>query len=156
MDTSLKIYKITWAKLNQIRLMEPLQIQTIQPEKYLKYSNEFQYDGHILPILISYKVIHHTCDIYRDNSIYDPSYSYNILSHLSISGDWRYASLLTIAVTILLGEATTNTSFATKTVSLVGILKKDQQYTSVDWLQASYKINKYHVFGIEWMRRLIQ
>ena len=37
-----------------------LEIQTIQPEKYLKYSNEFEYAGHMLPILISYKVIHHT------------------------------------------------------------------------------------------------
>ena len=27
---------------------------------YLKYSNEFGYAGHMLPILISYKVIHHT------------------------------------------------------------------------------------------------
>ena len=47
-------------KINQIRLREPLEIQTIQPEKYLKYSNQFGYAGHILPILISYKVVHHT------------------------------------------------------------------------------------------------
>ena len=48
------------AKINQIRLRELLEIQTIQPEKYLKFSDEFGYAGHILPILISYKVIHHT------------------------------------------------------------------------------------------------
>ena len=35
-------------------------MQTMQPEKYLKYSNEFGYAGYMLPILISYKVIHHT------------------------------------------------------------------------------------------------
>ena len=35
-------------------------MQTIQSEKYLKYSNEFGYAGHMLPILISYTVIHHT------------------------------------------------------------------------------------------------
>ena len=32
----------------------------MQPEKYMKYSNEFGYAGYMLPILISYKVIHHT------------------------------------------------------------------------------------------------
>ena len=31
----------------------------------------------------------------RDNPIDDQSYTYNILSYLSISGDWWYASLLT-------------------------------------------------------------
>ena len=35
-------------------------MQTIQHERYLKYSNEFGYAGHVLPILISYKVSHHT------------------------------------------------------------------------------------------------
>ena len=39
---------------------EPLEIQTIQPEKNLKYSNELGYAGHMIPILISCKVIHHT------------------------------------------------------------------------------------------------
>ena len=45
---------------NQIRLREPLEIQTIQPEKYLKCPNEYGHVGHMLPILISYKVIRHT------------------------------------------------------------------------------------------------
>ena len=54
-------YKITCAKINPIRLREPLKIQTIQPEKYLKYSNELiRPSGHMLPIPISNKVIHHT------------------------------------------------------------------------------------------------
>ena len=44
-------------------------------------------------------------DILRDNFIYDYSYTYTILSHLSISGDLWYASLLTMAVTILSWEA---------------------------------------------------
>ena len=56
----LQKYKIICAKISQIRLREPLEIQTIQPEKYMKYAKEFGYAGHILPILISYKVIHHT------------------------------------------------------------------------------------------------
>ena len=45
---------ITSAKINQIRLRQPLEIQKIQPEKYLKYTNEFGYDSHMLPILINY------------------------------------------------------------------------------------------------------
>ena len=72
----------------------------------MKYAKEFGYTGQMLPILINYMVIHHTLPL-RDNSINDQSYTYNILSHLSISGDWWYASLLTMAVTILLGEAIT-------------------------------------------------
>ena len=56
----LQKYEITSAKINHIRLREPLEIKTIQPEKYLKYYNELGYAGHMLPILISYKVIHHT------------------------------------------------------------------------------------------------
>ena len=51
---------ITWAKINQIRLWEPLETQTIQPIKYIKYAKEFGYAGHMLPILINYMVIHHT------------------------------------------------------------------------------------------------
>ena len=38
---------ITRAKINQIRLREPLEIQTIQPIKYMKYAKEFGYAGHI-------------------------------------------------------------------------------------------------------------
>ena len=68
--------QIAWANINQIRLREPLEIQTIHPKKYLTLTNELGYnghmlpilinynelgyDGHILPILINYKVIHHT------------------------------------------------------------------------------------------------
>ena len=50
---------ITCAKINQIRLREPLEIQTIQPKKSMKYTKEFGYAGHMLPILIDYMVIHH-------------------------------------------------------------------------------------------------
>ena len=50
---------ITWAKINQIRLWEPLDTQTIQPKKYIKYAKEFGYAGQMLPILINYMVIHH-------------------------------------------------------------------------------------------------
>ena len=35
---------------------------------------------------------------------YDYSYTYYIFSYLSIGGDGRYASLLTMAVTILLRD----------------------------------------------------
>ena len=51
---------ITWAKINQIRLRESLELQAIQPEKYMKYAEEFGHAGHMLPILINYMVIHHT------------------------------------------------------------------------------------------------
>ena len=51
---------ITWAKINQIRLWEPLEIQTVQPKNDMKYDKEFGYTGHMLPILINYMVIHHT------------------------------------------------------------------------------------------------
>ena len=40
--------------------MRTIRDTTIQPEKYLRYSNECGYAGHMLPILICYKVIHHT------------------------------------------------------------------------------------------------
>ena len=51
---------IRWAKIKQIRLREPLDIQTIQPKKHMKYAKEFGFAGHLLPILINYMVIHHT------------------------------------------------------------------------------------------------
>ena len=54
---------ITRAKINQIRLREPLEAQTIQPKKYMKYAKKFGYAGHMLPILIiiiNYMVIHRT------------------------------------------------------------------------------------------------
>ena len=95
---------ITWAKINQIRLWEPLEIQTEQPKKYRKYVKEFGYAGQMLPIVINYMVIHHTLTYWgMILSVINPI-QYNILSHLSISGDWWYASLLTMAVTILLGK----------------------------------------------------
>ena len=50
--------QITWAKINQIKLREPLEIQTIHPKKYLTQTNDLGYDGHMLPI--NFKVIHHT------------------------------------------------------------------------------------------------
>ena len=43
---------ITWAKINQIRLWEPLETQTIKPKKYMKYATECGYAGQMLPILI--------------------------------------------------------------------------------------------------------
>ena len=51
---------ITWVKINQIRLREPLEIQTIQPKKCMKYAKQFVYAGQMLPILINYVFIHHT------------------------------------------------------------------------------------------------
>ena len=41
---------ITWAKINQIRLWEPLEIEAIQPKKDMKYAKEFGYAGHMLPV----------------------------------------------------------------------------------------------------------
>ena len=51
---------ITWAKINQIRSWEPLEIETIQSKKDMKYSKEFGYAGHMLPLLIYYMIIHQT------------------------------------------------------------------------------------------------
>ena len=48
--------QITWVKINQIRLREPLEIRTIRPKKYWKWTNELGYDGHMPPILINYNV----------------------------------------------------------------------------------------------------
>ena len=105
--------KITWAKINQIRLWEPLEIQS---KKHMKYAKEFGYAGEMLPILINYMGIHHTLTywgiilsiinpIHITYSCTYPSVIFShILSHLSITYPW-YASLLTMAVTILLGEA---------------------------------------------------
>ena len=39
---------ITWAKINQIRLCEPLEIKTIRPKKDMKYAKEFGYAGHMI------------------------------------------------------------------------------------------------------------
>ena len=50
---------ITRAKINQIRLIEPLEIQTKQPKKDMKNAKEFWYAGQMLPLLINYMVIHH-------------------------------------------------------------------------------------------------
>ena len=51
--------------------------------------NELEHNCHMLPILIYYEVIRHNphVDILKDNSTYDYSYTYHIVSHLSISGD---------------------------------------------------------------------
>ena len=70
----------------------------------MKYANEFVCAGHMLPILTNYKVIYHTLT-YRGIilSMIIPIHITYSPSHLYISGDWWYASLLTMAVTILLG-----------------------------------------------------
>ena len=47
----------SYNKSNSLR--EQLQMQTIQPKKYLKWINEL-YSGHMLLILINYKVIRPT------------------------------------------------------------------------------------------------
>ena len=48
------------SSINQIKIREPLEIQSTQRKKYLKWTNELEYNGHMIPILINYKVIHHT------------------------------------------------------------------------------------------------
>ena len=63
METGTWVTKIqfTWVKTNyQIRLREPLEIQTIRPKNYLKWTNELGDDGHLIPIHIKCKVIRHT------------------------------------------------------------------------------------------------
>ena len=50
---------MTWVTINQIRLREQLEIQTIQPKNDM-WTNELEYNGHMLQILINYKVIPHT------------------------------------------------------------------------------------------------
>ena len=40
--------------------MRTIRDTTIQPKKYKKYAKEFGYAGQMLPILISYMVMHHT------------------------------------------------------------------------------------------------
>ena len=54
---------------------------------YMKYAKEFGYAGHMPAILINYIGHSSHIDILRDNPIDDQSYTYKILSHLSISGD---------------------------------------------------------------------
>ena len=64
-------------------IREPLEIQTIQHEKYLKWTNELGYDGHMLHILMDYKVIRHTLTygeiilsmIINIHITYSPTYS---------------------------------------------------------------------------------
>ena len=41
-DTKIQITRVT---IYQIRLREPFETQTIQPKKYLKWSNESEYNG---------------------------------------------------------------------------------------------------------------
>ena len=84
---------ITWDKINQIKFREPLEIQTIQPKEYMKCAKEFGYAAGPYAIYTNYLHGYSShIDILRDNSIDDQSYTYNILSHLSITGDWWYAS----------------------------------------------------------------
>ena len=56
----------------------------MQSERYLKYSNEFGYAGHVLPILISYKVIHHT--------LTDKGIIISMISHIHITYSPTYPS----------------------------------------------------------------
>ena len=71
---------------HKITLREP--IQTQQPKEYLKWFNDLQSDdGQMLPILTNLQSHSSHIDILKDNSTYDYSYTYNILSLLSISGD---------------------------------------------------------------------
>ena len=86
----IQIKKVT---LNQIWLREPLEIQTIKPTNHLKWTTEFEYNGHEQLIYINYSQSSHF-DILEDNSTHSYSYTYNMLSHLFISGDCGYASLL--------------------------------------------------------------
>ena len=59
-----------------MRFSEPLEIQTIQPEKCLKQTNELGYDGHMLPTYTNGLQSHSShIDILRDNSIYDNSHT---------------------------------------------------------------------------------
>ena len=56
---------------------------------YLKWTNDLQHSGDMVPKLINYKVIRiYHIDILKVTSTYDYSYTYNTLSHLSIIGDW--------------------------------------------------------------------
>ena len=50
-DMRYKKIQIKRVTLNQIWLREPLEIQTIQPTKYLKWTTEFEYNGHELRII---------------------------------------------------------------------------------------------------------
>ena len=40
--------------------MRTIEIETIQTKKDMKYAKEFGYPGHMLPILVTYMIIHHT------------------------------------------------------------------------------------------------
>ena len=79
-----KLQKIQmkWVSLNQIRLKEPMEIQTIQPIKYLKWTTEFEYNGHEQLMLINYSHSSHI-EILKYNCTYAYSYTHNIFSHLS-------------------------------------------------------------------------
>ena len=74
---SYKKCKLKQSYLNQIWLREPLEILTIQPTKYLKWTTEFEYNGHELLIHINYSQSSHL-DILKDNSTYSYSYTYNM------------------------------------------------------------------------------
>ena len=89
--------KSWYITINKIRFRGPLEIQTIQPKKYLQQTTEFEYNGYKLPILITYNVIRHTQTHWE---LVLPMF---ILIH--ISRDCWYALLLTMAVTILLGKS---------------------------------------------------
>ena len=88
-----------------------LEIQTIQPKTYLKYTNEFRYAGHMLPILISYKVILHTLTFKGIIlSMITPiqitySHTYPSVETDDMHRCWQQRCIQ--AVTILLGEAIT-------------------------------------------------
>ena len=72
--------QITWVKINQIRLREPFEIQTIQPKKYLKWTDDFGYKVHMQPMLMNHKVILHTLTYWEIILSWLFLYCYNILS----------------------------------------------------------------------------
>ena len=86
--------------INQIRLKKPLEIHTIQPKKYLKWTSEFEYNGHKKLIINTYSHSSHI-DILKDNSTTDYSYTYNILSHFH---QWW----LLICITIIYNDCNDN------------------------------------------------
>ena len=73
-EHELQKIQIGRATINQIRLREPLEIQTIQNKMYMKWTTEFEYNGNLLH---NYMQSHSSLlDILKDNFTYDYSYTY--------------------------------------------------------------------------------
>ena len=105
--TRVTIRQVTCVKINQNYIKSCITVTIGKPKKYLQYINDLQPDDVDTQLIVTNnQVMPQTMTCYY-LWLFQYIYMYNILSHISTSGDVTYASLIAIAETILLGEVVT-------------------------------------------------